>query len=166
MRQMHSPPNQSADYTHTLPRQASRSIPSAIVRPFQMTTRALNKIGCTGSSPLLFSHIFHDGQIRREQERIAALIAGRQQREAKLVGEFDSDEIYDPEDEQVLSMRQAQQESRRRIRDLCEGRKFANCTTLVTDDLIRELETFLTRYGLLGVSVHYNTAPATGGTGP
>lgn len=62
------------------------------------------------------------------------------------MGEFDSDEIYDPDDEDVLSMRQAQRESRRRIRDLCQGRKFANCTTLVTDDLIRELQTFLTRY--------------------
>ncbi|CAM9191404.1 unnamed protein product, partial [Ectocarpus sp. 13 AM-2016] len=79
-----------------------------------------------------------------EQERIAALVAGRRQREAKLVGEFDSDEIYYPGDEDVLSMRQAQRESRRRIKALCEGRKRADCVSLVTDDLIRELQTYLT----------------------
>lgn len=71
------------------------------------------------------------------------------------MGEFDSDEIYDPDDEDVLSMRQAQRESRRRIRDLCEGRKLANCTTLVTDDLIRELQTFLTRYELMSVNLSF-----------
>lgn len=61
------------------------------------------------------------------------------------MGEFDSDEIYDPDDEGVLSMREAQQESRRRIRALCIGRKLADCTTLLIDDLIRELQTFMTR---------------------
>lgn len=85
------------------------------------------------------------GQLRREKERIAALIVGRRQREAKLVGEFDSDEIYDPDDEGVLSMMEAQQESRRRIKALCVGRKLADCTTLLIDDLVRELQTFMTR---------------------
>lgn len=61
------------------------------------------------------------------------------------MGEFDSDEIYDPDDEGVLSMRQAQQESRRRIRALCVGRQLADCTALLIDDLIRELQTFMTR---------------------
>eukprot|EP00752_Nemacystus_decipiens_P007665 g6853.t1 len=83
--------------------------------------------------------------LRREKERLAALVVGRRQREAKLVGEFDSDEIYDPDDEGVLSMREAQQESRRRIRALCVGRKLADCTNLLIDDLIRELQTFMTR---------------------
>lgn len=84
-------------------------------------------------------------QCRREKERVTALLAGRRQREATLVGDFASDEIYDLEDEEELSMRQAQRESRRRIKALCEGRKHADSTTLVTDDLIRELQTFLTR---------------------
>lgn len=85
------------------------------------------------------------GQLRREKERITALILGRRQREAKLVGEFDSDEIYDPDDEGALSMREAQQESRRRIRALCVGRKLADCTGLLIDDLIHELQKFMTR---------------------
>lgn len=113
-------------------------------------------------STLIFTRPVRNEQIRLEKERIAALIASRRQREAKLVGEFDSDEIYDPDDEDVLSMRQAQRESRRRIRDLCEGRKFANCTTLVTDDLIRELQTFLTRYDPNGCRLELCfTAPTT-----
>lgn len=61
------------------------------------------------------------------------------------MGEFDSDMIYDPDNESGLSMLQAQRESRLRIIDLCEGRKLADCTSLVLDDLIRELRTFLTR---------------------
>lgn len=65
------------------------------------------------------------------------------------MGEFGSDEIYDPDDEGVLSMREAQQESQRRIRALCEGRKLADCTSLLIDDLIRELQTFMTRYGAI-----------------
>lgn len=84
-------------------------------------------------------------QARLEQERIAALVAGRRQREAELVGKFDSDEIYNLEDENGLAMRQAQRESRCRVRALCEGRKKADTTELITDDLIRELQTFLTR---------------------
>lgn len=84
-------------------------------------------------------------QVRLEQERVAALVAGRRQREATLVGKFDSDEIYNLEDENGLAMRQAQWESRCRVRALCEGRKQADTTELITDDLIRELQTFLTR---------------------
>lgn len=101
-----------------------------------------------GASPYLnrFSRVeLLTGQLRREKERIASLIVGRRQREAKLVGELDSDEIYDPDDEGVLSMREAQRESRRRIRALCMGRKLADCTTLLIDDLIRELMTIMTR---------------------
>ncbi|CAM9411475.1 unnamed protein product, partial [Laminaria digitata] len=81
---------------------------------------------------------------RLEQERVAALVAERRQREAALVGKFDSDEIYNLEDENGLAMRQAQRESRCRVRALCEGRKLADTTGLITDDLIRELQTFLT----------------------
>lgn len=84
-------------------------------------------------------------QARLEQERVAALVAERRQREAALVGKFDSDEIYNLEDENDLAMRQAQRESRCRVRALCEGRKLADTTGLITDDLIRELQTFLTR---------------------
>lgn len=84
-------------------------------------------------------------QADREEKRIANLILGRRQREANLVGEFGSDTIYNPDEESELSMLQAQKESRRRIRDLCEGRKLADCTSLVLEDLIRELTTFLTR---------------------
>lgn len=84
-------------------------------------------------------------QVRLEQERVAALVAGRRQREATLVGRFDSDEIYNLEDENGLAMRQAQRESRCRVKALCEGRKLADTIDLITDDLIRELQTFLTR---------------------
>ena len=84
-------------------------------------------------------------QVRLEQERVAALVAGRRQREATLVGKFDSDEIYNLEDENGLAMRQARRESRCRVRALCEGRKLADTIDLITDDLIRELQTFLTR---------------------
>lgn len=81
-----------------------------------------------------------------EEERIAVLIAGRRQREAKLVADFTSDEIYDLEDESGLAMQQALKESRRRVEWLCEGRKVAGCTELVTDDILAELQSFLTRY--------------------
>lgn len=61
------------------------------------------------------------------------------------MGDFESDEIYDLEDEGGLSMRQAQRESRRRIEALCKGRKLADSVELVSDDLLRELQMFLTR---------------------
>lgn len=100
--------------------------------------------------PTLTYTVCHDTttrslQVRLEQERVAALVAGRRQREAALVGKFDSDEIYNLEDENGLAMRQAQRESRCRVLALCEGRKLADTTALITDDLIRELQTFLTR---------------------
>lgn len=41
-------------------------------------------------------------------------------------------------------MGQAQRESRRRVKALCEGRELADSTSLVTDDLLRELQSFLT----------------------
>lgn len=81
-----------------------------------------------------------------EEERIAKLVAGRREREAKLVADFASDEIYDLDDEAGLAMQQALRESRRRVESLCEGRKLADCTELVTDELIQELQSFLPRW--------------------
>lgn len=102
-----------------------------------------------GRQPLLIQHDTAPRSVRKqvriEQERVAALVAGRRQREAALVGKFDSDEIYNLEDEHGLAMQQAQRESRCRVLALCEGRKLADTTALITDDLIRELQTFLTR---------------------
>lgn len=80
-----------------------------------------------------------------EEERISALIAGRREREATLVADFSSDDIYDFDNEERLAMQQALQDSRRRVLSLCEGRKLADCTELVTDDIIQELQSFLTR---------------------
>lgn len=85
-------------------------------------------------------------QARAEEERIAALVAGRRQREATLVADFSSDEVYDLMDEESLAMGQTLRESRRRVKSLCEGRKLADSTELLTKDLVRELQSFLTRY--------------------
>lgn len=63
-----------------------------------------------------------------------------------LVADFSSDEVYDLVDEEGLAMRQALRESRRRVKSLCEGRKLADSTELLTTDLVRELQSFLTRY--------------------
>ena len=81
-----------------------------------------------------------------EKERIEHLIAGRRQREAKLVGDFASDTIYDLEVEERLSMHQAQRESRGRIEELCKRKKLYASAELITNDLIQELQTYLARY--------------------
>lgn len=62
------------------------------------------------------------------------------------MADFASDEVYDLEDEGGFAMGQAGRESRRRVQTICEGRKLADNPTLVVDDLIRELQTFLTRF--------------------
>lgn len=85
-------------------------------------------------------------QASLEEKRINALKASRRQREAKLVGAFDSDEIYDLADESALSMRQAQEKSRRRVQALCESRNIADSTMLVIEELIVELQSYLPRY--------------------
>lgn len=93
----------------------------------------------------LYTSAYCTLQAALEKERIGNLVAARRRREAHLVGDFISDEIYDLQDEETLSMRQALRESRCRVKALCEGRRLAESTTLVTDDLIRELQMFLTR---------------------
>ncbi|CAM9700488.1 unnamed protein product, partial [Discosporangium mesarthrocarpum] len=84
-----------------------------------------------------------DELARLEEERKCKLVEDRRQREAALVADFGSDEIYDLDDEGRLGMNKTLRESRARIQAFCEGRRLADRTELVVDGLLKELRTLL-----------------------
>lgn len=115
----------------------------------RMVERMVEPLSTGNGSPL---HSCHKNtraslmlQARLERERLKLLTAGRRQREASLVGDFSSDEIYNLNHEEHLAMQQALWESRCRIESLCQRRKLASSMELATDNLMRELQSLLTR---------------------
>lgn len=76
-----------------------------------------------------------------------ALAAVRRQREARLVGDEASHEIYNLDDEDGLAMQEAVAASRQRVLALCEQRRNACSVDVVVEDLIKILRSFLSRCG-------------------